>query len=203
MIGPFATPDYARGSYATLLTYNLLNDLRSGRHSMSFAPGVDLDFKDGTAPCEVDFIAWRSREHFGDTLEPDLLIGETKSFGKGDLIQDDDIARLKRVAGQFPGSIIICSVLRNYFTDNEKTRLAKLAHLARRPNQSYEPTNPLILLTGNELFFNITLGATWKDLGEPHSKYGDYDHTNNLRGWSDATQAIYLGLSSYFEDDRY
>lgn len=203
LIGPFATPDYARGSYSTLLTYNLLNDLRSGHHSMSFAPGIDLDFGDGSAACEVDFIAWRSREHFGETLEPDLLIGETKSFGKGDLIQDDDIVRLKRVAGRFPGAIIICSVLRNYFTDNEKARLAKLAHWARRPNQSYEPTNLLILLTGNELFFDITLGATWKDLGEPYSKYDDYDYTNKLRGLSDATQAIYLGLSAYFEDARY
>ncbi len=203
LMGPFATPDYARGSYATLLTYNLLNDLRSGHHSMSFVPGVDVDFKDGTPPCEVDFIAWRSREHFGETLEPDLLFGETKSFGKGDLIQDDDVARLKRVAERFPGSIIICSVLRNHFTDNEKERLKRLAQWARRPNKSYEPTNPFILLTGNELFFDITLGSTWKDLGEPYSKYDDYDYTNKLRGLSEATQAIYLGLSSYYEDDRY
>ncbi|WP_120501225.1 hypothetical protein [Roseovarius sp. EL26] len=203
LIGPFATPDYARGSYATLLTYNLLNDLRSGCHSMSFAPGVDLDFKDGAPPCEVDFIAWRSRVHFGETLEPDLLIGETKSFGRGDLIQDDDIARLKRVAGQFPGSIIICSVLRDQFTDNEIERLKKLAQWARRPNQSCEPTNPLILLTGNELFFDITLGSTWKGLGEPYSMYDDYDYTNKLRGLSEATQAIYLGLSHYYADERY
>lgn len=203
VIGPFATPDYAQGSYATLLTYNLLNDLRSGRHSMSFAPGVDLDLKDGAPPCEVDFIAWRSREHFGETLEPDLLIGETKSFGKGDLIKDEDITRLKRVAGYFPGSIIVCSVLRNHFTDGEKSRLEKLVHWARRPSQLHQPTNPVVLLTGNELFFDITLGATWKDLGEPHSKYDDYDYTNKVRGLSEATQAIYLGLSPYYEDERY
>ena len=203
LIGPFATPDYARGSYATLLTYNLLNSLRPGHHSISFAPGVDLDFKDGAQPCEIDFIAWRHREHFGETIEPDLLIGETKSFGKGDLIQNNDIARLKRVAGRFPGSIIICTVLREYFTHNEKARLRKLAHWARRPNRSFEPTNPLVLLTGNELFFDISLGATWEKLGEPYSKYKDHNYPDNLRNLSDATQAIYLGLSSYFEDERY
>ena len=202
VIGPFATPDYARGSYATLLTYNLLNTLKFGHQSMSFAPGVDLNFNDGTPSCEIDFIAWISREHLSDTLEPDLLIGETKSFGECDLIQDKDIARLKKVAKRFPSSIVICSVLREHFTDNEKVRLKKLAHWARRPNESFEPTNPLVLLTGNDLFFDIALSTTWEKLGEPYSKYIN-NYTNELRGLSDATQAIYLGLPSYLEDERY
>ena len=198
VIGPFATPDYARGSYATLLTYNLLNNLKwNPHHPMSFAPGVDLDFKDSTPSCEIDFIAWRNREHLNETLEPDLLIGETKSFGEGDLIKDKDIKKLKRIARYFPGAIIICSVLRNHFTNNEKDLLKKFAHWARRPNQFLEPTNPLVLLTGNELLFNkLTLGDTWEDLGEPYSKYKDYNYINELRGLSEATQAIYLGLSN-------
>ena len=181
----------------TVLTFNL----KPGRNSMSFAPGVDLNFNDGTAPCEIDFIAWRPRENFdkiGESLEPVLLIGETKSFGKCDLIKDEDIARLKRVSGHFPGAIVICSVLREYFTDNEKARLKKLAHWFRRPNQSFEPTNPLILLTGKDLFFDMSLWTTWEKLGKPYSKYMNNNYTNELRGLSDATQEIYLDLPSYF-----
>ena len=203
VIGPFATPDYARGSYATLLTYNLLNGLGLGHHNMTFAPGIDLRLDDASPPCEVDFIAWRSREHHGETLDPDLLIGETKSFGKGDLIKDEDVARLKKVAGYFPGAIIVCSVLRDHFSDKEKARLSRLVHWARRPNQDCEPTNPVVLLTGNELFFDINLGATWKALGDPHAKFDDFNYTSKIRGLSDATQEIYLELSNYYEDNRY
>ena len=203
VIGPFATPDYARGSYATLLTYNLLNGLRPGHSGMTFAPGIELRLDDASPPCEVDFIAWRSRDHLGESLDPDLLIGETKSFGKGDLIKDEDVARLKMVAGFFPGAIIVCSVLRDYFTEKEKSSLGRLVHWARRPNQNGEPTNSVVLLTGNELFFDITIGATWKALGDPHAKFDDHNYTSKIRGLSDATQEIYLGLPSCYKDERY
>ena len=201
--GPFATPDYARGSYATLLTYNLLSDLMSDQCSMTFAPGIDLRMDDASPPCEVDFIACMSCRHLGKTLDPDLLIGETKSFGIVDLIRDEDIARLKNVAGRFPGAIIVCAVLRDHFTDKEKARLRRLVHWGRRPNQDGEPTNPVVLLTGNELFFDISLGTTWKHLGDPYAKFEGYNHTDEIRGMSDATQAIYLDLPHCSEDERY
>ncbi|MDJ0824260.1 MAG: hypothetical protein QNJ16_02035 [Rhodobacter sp.] len=199
--GPFATPDYARGSYGTLLAIDFLSGTTFFRNEMTFSPGLRLKIDHGE-PCEADYVGWLARWNFGNRLPPDLIIGEAKSFGEGDLIKPGDIAQLRRMASRFPGSIIVVSVLRDEFTENEKHALRSLVRWARRPTWEFEPTNPVILLTGTELFNDIPLDVTWKSKGEPFCKFADYHHTQNLRRLAEATQAIYLDLPSFHEDQK-
>jgi hypothetical protein len=130
-------------------------------------------------------------------VEPEIILGEAKSVGKGQLIKPRDLAQLKAVAAKLPGAIVVISVLRDHFLPIEKRILEPFVKWGRRLNADREPTNPVVLLTSNELMFDYLLSATWKNLGGEHAKFSAYDHTRNMRSIADATQQIYLGLPSF------
>ncbi len=78
---------------------------------------------------------------------------------------------------------------------SEKKLLAKLAKWGRRSDRIGQAVNPLIVLTGKELFFNLVpRQAAWKESGPPHDKFADFQHIRNLTNFADATQQIYLDL---------
>jgi len=195
VVGPFSVPDYGRGSYGALLTLRLLSRFGSAIHEMTFATAMTLEF-DGRK-VEVDFLGLRREERQDLTSPPELIIGESKSIGKGPIIKGRDLAQLKAIAAKLPGAIIVISVLRDHFLPAEKRILEPFVKWGRRLNSDREPTNPVMLLTSNELMFEHLLSATWQSLGGEHAKFGTYDSTRNLRSIADATQQIYLGLPSF------
>lgn len=197
VIGPFSIPDYGRGSYSALLTLRVINRFATGWSEMTFSTAMNLKF--GGIEAEADFVAWRRPEAHGIHMPPELIIGETKSLGQNDLIKPKDLAKLKAIARKLPGSILVISVLREKFTDSEKKLLQRFVKWCRRPDADGRATNPVILLTRFELFFEHFISATWKDLGEPFNSFADYEYTRNLYNFADATQRIYLGLPSFFE----
>jgi hypothetical protein len=161
-----------------------------------------MALKIGTANVEVDYIAWQARDRFGENSPPELILGEAKSFGRGDLLKRPDFTKLRILAEKFPGSTLVVSVLRRSFTDAEKVLLTAFVKWCRRPNEDGRPTNRVVLLTGNELFFDFSIDATWKKMSAPHSEYGGFDHTKSLGRLADATQSIYLGLPPHGEEMR-
>jgi hypothetical protein len=195
VVGPFSVPDYGRGSYGALLTLRLLSRFGSAMDEMTFATAMTLEFEGRKV--EVDFLGLRRDERRDLAPPPELIIGEAKSIGKGPLIKRRDLAQLKAIAGKLPGAIIVISVLRDHFLPAEKRILEPFVKWGRRLNSDREPTNPVILLTSNELMFDHLLSATWQSLGGAHAKFGTYDHTRNLQGIADATQQIYLGLPAF------
>ena len=73
---------------------------------------------------------------------------------------------------------------------------------ARRLNAHWLPTNPVILLTGVELFHEIDIQSTWRDRGGRYQRFADYDWTHSLYGFAEATQVIYLDLPFFGDDQR-
>ena len=197
VVGPFSVPDYGRGSYSALLCLRFLKSFSSGTEEMTYLTATNLQF-DGIAR-EVDFIAWRCPERFDSSEAPDLIFGEAKSAGQGELITQGDLAKLKNVAQKLPGAFVVLAVLRDDFTSLEKKLLQQFVIWTRRPDERGRAMNSAILLTSRELFFDHLLTATWKDSGKPWSSFSDYDHTRNLHALADATQQIYLGLPSFDE----
>ena len=168
---------------------------------VTFSTALSMTF-DGLTR-EADYIVWYEEESMDRIRPPDLIIGEAKSLGEGDLIHRNDIARLKDLGTKFPGAILALSVLRDDFTDSEKTLLRRLVKWGRRLNAARGPTNRILLLTTNEMFQKYgILSSTWEELGGRHAAFADYHHTRNLRTIADATVAIYLGLPS-FEEERH
>jgi hypothetical protein len=128
---------------------------------------------------------------------PKLILGETKSLGKGNLITARDINKLKVVAAKLPDSVIAISVLRDHFTPAERKLLKNFVNWGRRLNSFGEPTNPILLLTSNELLMDHHVSSSWKKLGGIYAKFADYNHTSTLSTFADATQQIYLGIESF------
>src|SRR5690606_17794164 len=125
-----------------------------------------------------------------------------KSFGDGDLIKSKDLAKLKEIGAKMPGAFIAIAVLREDFTPTEKELIVPFVKWARRPNSVGEPTNPVLLLTGTELFYEWSVSSTWKKLGGRYAPYADYHHSRNLGNFAESTQAIYLELPPYREVRR-
>jgi hypothetical protein len=144
VIGPFATPNFARGGYAVALTLRALaHGLGVGDRRMTWTTGLELDL--GTSKVEVDFALWYQRDSlFKESHEPALVFGEAKSFGK-ETVTKNDVEHLKQVATRFTGSFMAVSVLKDTFSPKEKTLLAGLAKWGRRRHHNGLPVNPLVI----------------------------------------------------------
>lgn len=199
-IGPFSVHDFARGTYGALLALNVLHRFDGSHSATTFSTALDMQF-DGVR-AEADYVAFYARERFDRDLAPQLVVGEAKSLGDGELIKPKDLAKLRAIGKKLPGSTIMISVMRDDFTSDEKEILTAFVKWARRPGRQGRPTNAVVLLTGNELFFDFSISSTWKELGGQHAKYADYDHTHKLDAFAEATQAIYLGLPPLYEVRR-
>jgi hypothetical protein len=198
VVGPFSVPDYGRGSYSALLALRMLDRYRLAMDRMTFATAMNLSFD--RIQCEVDFVAWHGEERMQETHRPpQLIIGEAKSLGQGELITASEVAKLKIVAAKLPEAVIVIAALRDHFTTAEKKVLAKFVAWGRRVNVYGEPTNPVLLLTSNELTMDLDLSSTWKALGGQHAKFADYEHSRTLFNLADATQQIYLGMPSFHQ----
>ena len=201
VIGPFSTPGFAHGSYGALLALNALRGVGHGSERMTYSPALELRLDDG-APCEVDYAAWVSHPSEDRVDHPSLVFGEAKSFGEGDLIGPRDLTQLRRVATRFPGAVIVISVMREEFTLGEVRILLPFVRWARRLDANWMPTNPVVLLTGVELFHEFDIESTWKDRGGRYETFANYHSSHSLLRLAEATQAIYLGLPLFVEDQR-
>jgi hypothetical protein len=196
VVGPFAVRDYALGAYSSILALRVLNKFGPGMNDMTYSNAMKLKF-DGVER-EIDFIAWYADERMHETHRPpQLILGESKSAGSGELITAKDISRMRSIAEKLPESVIVIAVLRDGFTENEKLILRKLVNWGRRLNSVGEPTNPVLLLTSTELTMDNYISHTWKKMGGKHAKFEDYDHTRNLSAFADSTQQIYLEVPSF------
>lgn len=198
VVGPFAVPDYGRGSYATLLALDLIRNL-GGSHDygMTFSAGALLEVEGRSL--EADFIALKGDRNLGASQPPRMILGECKSFGAGPLVKADDLEKLKVLAARLPGAVIVVAVLKETFLSEEVERLRRFVSWARRPNADDHPTNPVVILTGHELFAGEMFRNTWKTLGGRHANYADFQFTQDIDALAQATQAIYLDLPSYWE----
>jgi hypothetical protein len=198
VVGPFSVPDYGRGSYSALLTLRVLSRFNTSSDAMTFSTAMNLSVD--TLNCEVDLVAWRGEDRLSERQHPpQLIIGETKSLGKGELIKPKDLAKLKAIAARLPDAVIVISVLRDHFTAAERKILTKFVNWGRRVNVHGEPTNPVLFLTAHELMMDHFISSTWKSLGGQHAKFDNHEYTRNLMNFADATQQIYLGMKSFHQ----
>jgi hypothetical protein len=149
VFGPFSVPNYGRGSYASLLALRLIGKSDMSHDNMTFPTAMSCEFDGKKA--EIDFVALRGRERDDLCASPEPIIGEAKSTGQGPLIKPHDLRQLKAIAAKLPGAFVVIAVLRDHFIPEEKRILERFARWGRRLNSDREPTNPVVLLTSNEL----------------------------------------------------
>ncbi len=202
IVGPFTVPDFADGGYSTLLTLRALLNLGGGDADMIFSAGLDLAFsQEPAAEQNVDLALWYRR---GDLLgeseeEYSLVFGEAKSFGSH-AFHDDDVARMRKVAEQFPGAFLVFSTLKTALSDPEKALIGELARWGFEMTDNGMRAR-VIVLTGHELFAPWQIEEAWKTLGGLHKKFADMSalRLDNLENIADLSQQLYLGLPSFSE----
>jgi hypothetical protein len=178
-----------------VLTLNVFNmKIRNGDANLTYSTGLDLHHENFKR--EIDLAFWYSeRLALGQRPEPRFVFGEAKSFAD-EAVTDHDIETLKLMAEVVPGSIVVVSVMKMAFSEEEKKRLAVLTRWG------WELVNgqaraQVLLLTGVELFALRSVGAAWKEAGAPYPKEASHWIFGDLDNFARATQRIHLGLDYY------
>lgn len=195
VVGPYSVPNYANGSYATVLALNCIaSGLGFGNNAITFSTELNLEM---SGDClEIDFACWFQRERYmGERNEPVFLVGEAKSFAK-DSFTKEDVARMKRVGQKIPGTFLVFATLKSELSTTECDQIGKLAIWGRLPDASGRPRNPVIVLTDTELFAPDQISAAWEEAGGKRQVLAKLGHIrmDNLRTLSDLTQQVYLRL---------
>lgn len=195
VVGPFSLPGYALGAYSTALTLRVLSrGLHGGDQPMTYSTGLNLVRR--RAKFEIDFVAWyREGQTFWIDPEPSLVFGESKSFGQ-EIFHQRDVARLKILARNFPGSYFVLSTLKKNLASSEKSRLREFAKWGRQPLKSGQPRASVIILTATELFSDWLIESAWKEMGGEHAKLVEHPSVrlDDLSTLADLTQRLYLDM---------
>jgi len=203
VLGPFAKPDYAQGTYTSALALRFFNNLDRGFFSsLTWSTSLEIVLESGQKG-EVDFLSWYQRRCIiENAYGVDLIFGESKSFAN-DSFKDIDLKNLQNLALKFPGSILVCATMKEELEKDEKERVSKLAFWGRENGPLGLTRAPVIVLTAKELFSQSVLGFhyIWEQAGGKRAQLikPAYIREDNLRVLADLTQQMYLGLPSYYK----
>ncbi len=189
--GPYSVPNYANGAYATLLALNCL--VREEGHDATVTLSTNLDLQVSGERMEIDFACWMQRDDLGYEIrsDPVFLIGEAKSFAQNGFCRRD-VDRLKQVGRRMPGTFLVCATLKSELSRGERNLIGGLAKWGRRPYAGGHCRNPVIVLTGTEMFAPVNMQEAWKER-EELSDYASVE-MGEPRNLADLTQQAYLGL---------
>ena len=189
MAGPFSVERFADGGYSVLLALHFFQQDRSLQTTptMSFTA---THAKTGKV-LEADLgLLWQETV-YGET-EHGVLFAECKSYNK---FKKEDFARMRALAAEFPGAVLAFCTLRKTLESAEIREVTRIANAGRKYWKSERPINPVLVLTGQELFNHFGAPTCWKDLAVPEW----IKRTHTLLDQCNATQAIYLGLPHWQE----
>ena len=190
--GPFSLPGYAQGSYSVLLTYHFFSRFLEGATTaiMSF------NAESGKKKIEADLGLFFNPQVFGRNSTV-LLFAECKSYGR---FEQRDVERMTNLGAEFPGAILVFSTLRKELRDNEKRMLWPAANRGRKYSAQDPNHNPVLVLTGIELFEDGGPPECWRNAGGKFAEFAD--SSRGLRGMlelCDCTQQLHLDMNPYHE----
>lgn len=190
VVGPFATPGFARGGYAVALTLQFIEHELGGMNEFTYATGLELTHAGGKS--ETDFFAWYGKDRIGKAArDPITIVGECKSFAS-ESFRPKDMARFRELATLLPGSYLVAACLKDELSQSEIKGLravAKWGWTQVRPS-------PLIVLTGIDLFGDGPLADNWERAGGARADYlKGNQHIVDFATLADATQQAVLGMS--------
>jgi len=192
-LGPFSLPKQGFGAYSVLLTVHFL----SSRHHPATTPVFSFHAERKGKEIEADFMMFYRSSTFWER-ETEILFGECKSFND---FQAKDIQRMAVIAEDNPGAIIVLATLASEFSTKEKRLLTPFVRACRKYGGIDRPKNPVLLLTGTELFSVHGPPQCWKDAGGAMKTFADSGFpSHSLIQLCDATQQLHLGMPSWRND---
>lgn len=189
-LGPFSTSNQADGVYTVLLTLRFFSDfsLLNGSTTplMSFTTQ-----KEGMKPLEADLALFFQESKFRNS-KTEVIFVECKTFNS---FRQKDVNRMTDLGKAFPGTILVFAKLEEYLHEEEKAILCTLVNRSRKNRMNDRPFNPILILTGKELFWHSNFSEWWKEVG------GMRMAVNSRKGMlelCDFTQQINLDMDSWY-----
>jgi len=193
-IGPFSVENYAQGGYCVALSLEFFGG-HGLSNEMTWIPSFILKAKE-EKPLEADFGMFLSEGRMDEIKAPLIIFGECKSFNE---FTKADVSRMSKIAEKFPGAVIAFCTLRKTLKDREKKLIASLARRGRKHLKAEQWVNPILILTGIELFDDFEPPSCWKDKGAPYEAFANNWHIRDgIQNLCDATQQMHLGIESYW-----
>jgi hypothetical protein len=192
-LGPFALPKQGFGAYSVLLTVLFLST-----HQHPATTSV-LSFRalQNNKELEADFMMFYRDSAFWER-ETETIYGECKSFNG---FTEKDVRRMRRISEDNPDAVLVFATLAQEFSDRDKQLLTSFVRTCRKYGKMDRPKNPVLLLTGTELFSSLGPPQCWRDAGGRMKAFADAGRrTDNLIALCDATQQLHLGLRPWWED---
>jgi hypothetical protein len=164
-------------------------------HDRPITPMLSFLAKKDGKEIEVDLGLFLKETKYGVT-DTRLIFAECKNNNE---LNKDDVDKMKWLAKQFPGSVLLFATLKKEFTEREKRLLRPLVNSGRKLWKTELPYNPVLLLTATELLSDWGPPECWKAAGEFYKPFADkYQHFwMELIPLCDITQQMYLGLKPW------
>ena len=188
--GPFALPNRAHGAPIVLLCLRFFSKVM---HS-TICPILSFEEKDKTL--EIDLALHLETRAFGE-VQRDLLLFECKTEN---LFTSKDRDKMEYLARLFEGAVLVFATLRDELTEKEKKLLRPLVNKGRKYWKAERPYNPVLILTGNELFGHLSVTKSWEKLSQRHQQASKWHSIDlKLMELCDATQQLYLDMESWHD----
>ena len=193
VIGPFTTGGFAGGAYCVGAALNFLAD-KVARES-NWIPSFIMRNSAGQE-FEADFGMLARPSRFSHTASPHLFIGECKSFNR---FEERDFTRAEQAASLFPGGILCFCTFNETLNNHEIRGLTKLANQGRKRMDVGKQMNPVLILTGRELFSEFMMTDFYSIYGDKAEYARSMYMRDDIQELCDFTQQLYLGMPSYHE----
>ena len=193
VIGPFTTGGFAGGAYCVGAALNFLAD-KVARES-NWIPSFIMRNSAGQE-FEADFGMLARPSRFSHTASPHLFIGECKSFNRFD---ERDFKRAEQAASLFPGGILCFCTFNETLNYHGIRGLTKLANQGRKRMDVGKQMNPVLILTGRELFSEFMMIDFYSIYADKAEYARSMYMRDDIQELCDFTQQLYLGMPSYHE----
>ena len=192
-VGPFSSSNQAYGAYSVLLTLRFFTQLLHG----AITPITSFVLiKDKKEIGEVDLgLFFRELRFLSGKIE--VIFAECKTYNR---FTRKDIKRMRVIANKFPGAVMVFATLRDSFTKSEKKYLCDFVSKYREYWEANRPYNPVLILTGTELFSDLGPPFCWREKGDIYAEAAkNFSAMYDLFHLCDITQQLYLGLEPWQE----
>lgn len=191
--GPFAS-SVSQGAFSVLLVLKFLSG--RGTHDHGVTPLFSYTAKKDGQELEADLTCLYSPSTWRMS-RTQVVHAECKSFNGFERL---DFERMKLLACEFPGSALIFATLKESLSPAEIVAIKAMAKSERNKRFRGQANNPVIVLTGTELFSSNGAPECWREKGGAYDKFSENrGEWSDLFSVADATQQLYLGLPSWFE----
>lgn len=178
-LGPFSLPKQSYGAYTVVLTLRFFSSLLEGATTRL------MSFTTENGEVEIaDLALFFQTSKFGDS-KTEVIFAECKTFN--DFEKEKDVDKMVDLGDAFPGAILVFATLKKSLKQKEKTILRRVVNRSRKHRKNNRPFNPVLILTGKELF----LESLWD------SHLDEWGPARDLFELCDLTQQLYLDVDSW------